>query len=319
MSRRHHDEEDDPQQHNAEPLLPVDGMFTDLFEAIMEPPAWIIKDLLPKGLTLILGPPKLAEKSTMATAMALLVAGIPCRVLPTWLSQVDRDGPVLVFSSEATAGELRHMVEEGMGVLTAEEHTGAIHVADDPGSWRLDDPRASEQLMYWISKMNPRLVVIDVFRDFHSMDEKESAAISRMLRPVRKWAKDTDSSVLLVHHVRKLAEGQSEYTQEDARGSSALIGMADGIIVISPKDDGTKLISTTFKRAGSAKMHIQFGTWGKAAREILGEHDKRVIKALEAGATSADDLASGLKMAKQAVLASLAKLRRNGLLKEEVK
>lgn len=284
----------------------------------MEPPSWIVRDLLPKGLTLILGPPKLAEKSTIAMATALLVAGIPCRVLPPWLSKVDKDGPVLVFSSEATAGELRHMVEEGMGVLTAEEHTGAIHIADDPGSWRLDDPNASAQLMYWINKMNPRLVVIDVFRDFHAMDEKESAAISRMLRPVRKWAKDTNSSILLVHHVRKLADGQTEYSQEDARGSSALVGMADGIIVISPKDDGTKVIQTTYKRAGSQKMHIQLGTWGKAAREVLSEHDKRVIKALEDGATSAEDLAAKLKMAKQAVLASLVKLRRNGLLKEEV-
>lgn len=289
----------------------IEGVFTDLARAIIEPPRWLIEGLIPVGLSTIIGPPKLSEKSTLAMAATCLVAEIPVPVLPDWLSVVERAGPVLVFSSEATAGELRDMTERGM---LAKLKDGAILVADDPGDWRLDDPDGSARLMNWIHKLRPRMVVIDVLRDFHELDEKESAGLNLMLRPIRKWAKDEECGVLVVHHTRKLAEGATEYNAEDSRGSSAFFAMVDGMLVISPKEDGTKKVKGIFKRAPRWEYHLQFGTWGKPGIEVLSADDRQVQKAIADGAKTAEDIAQVMKRRKEDILRIVAKLKRNNML-----
>lgn len=273
-------------------LHPVDGYFTDVFAAKIEPPAWVIKDLLPVGLTIVGGPPKLSKKSTLTLAMAALVAGYRCAVLPEELSQVEMKGPVMMFSFEAMAGELRHTLETEM--LVQGEPDAGILVADIPEEFLLDSDEGYKQIMFWLEERKPRVLIIDPLRNAHTLDEKDSGELVRILVPIRRWAKQNNCAVIVVHHTRKL-EDDREYTPDDLRGSSSLFGLCDGVIMITPTRVPMQFgYYAIYKRGGEWRKTIQlsaYETKGQRAGEALRNIDKQLLKSIEGGADTIRDIA----------------------------
>lgn len=287
-------------------------VFTCLGEAEIIPPKWLIKDLLPPGLVFIGAPPK-AGKSTFEMILTLLVSGHQCAALPPYLSVVEQSGTVIGFSYEATAGELRHMCEEGLGTMVKDDKS--ILIADDPWLFRLDDVDGAARLMGWLEERKPKMCFLDPLRDFHSLDEKDSGDMIRLLRPLQRWAKDHDSALVVVHHTKKKEEG--DYTPNDLRGSSAIFGAADAVIIMTPKPDGMTTISATFKRAASWERTIRIASYGAAAmqpEEGLDDVARDVLKLLRGGATSQDGIAKQLKLRRQRVTEAIALLEQVGLL-----
>lgn len=270
--------------------------FTDLASAAPLPPKWVVENLLPPGLTILGAPPK-SSKSTFAMALACLVSDHECLALPPSMRTVRAQGRVLVFSYEANAGELRHMVERGLKVRL---HSG-IKVADDPFNWRLDDPDALEALMEWlegagleegedVDAMRPRLVIFDPLRNFHSLDEKDSGDMIRLLAPLRSWAVDNDAAVLVVHHTRKPSEETKGATYDplDLRGSGALFGIADAVLMLTPKKSGHLTLSATFKRAPSYEVRFTFGAYGvEDGAEVIDEKVRLFCNLIGQGAAHA--------------------------------
>jgi len=294
------------------PLRETEEVFTDLGEAEIVPPKWLIKDLLPPGLVFIGAPPK-AGKSTFEMILCLLVAGFKCKALPPYLSVVESAGTVMGFSYEATAGELRHMCEEGLGTKVSNDKS--ILIADDPWLFRLDDIDGASRLMGWLEERQPKLCFLDPLRDFHSLDEKDSGDMIRLLRPLQRWAKDHDSALVVVHHTKKKDEG--DYTANDLRGSSAIFGAADAVLILSPKPDGMTTISATFKRAASWERTIRIASYGQAEmqpEEGLDDVAKSVLKLLRGGAISQDAIARQLKTRRQRVTEAIALLEQVGIL-----
>lgn len=263
-------------------LEPYEGVFQDLAEAKIIPPKWVITDLLPVGLTFLAAPPK-SGKSTLTLAASTLVAGFKCPVLPPFLSHVPQDGIVMVFSYEAEAGELRYMVEMEMGIPLT--NNGSILVADDPWKFRLDDPEGLKQMLFWLNQYKPKLVILDPLRDFHSKDEDDSGEMNRLLRPLRTWGIKNDSAFVVVHHTKKPGEGQTKYGFSDMRGSSALYGIADGVLICSPieKQTNTISITTKFKKGKAWERTIQMAVYedkDRTASEMLTELDKQMWQGL---------------------------------------
>lgn len=298
----------------ADPKEPIEGVFTDLGSATMEPPNWIIEDVLPVGLTFVGAPPK-SSKSTLTLALALLVAGYKSNVLPKRFGKVRKTGPVMIFSAEATAGELRHMIEASMGVGV--EPDESILVCDDPFEWRLDDADGLRKLLFWLEERQPQLLVIDPLRDFHAMDEKESGDMNRLLRPVQRWAKLNQTAAIVVHHSKKpQEENKSRYNPNDLRGSGALFGLADAVLMLSPsKGDGEYIVNATFKRAKAWERTIRPAIYqyrGEPAIEVLTEWDERVLKAWRADIRSAQGISTALSLPIPAVREALGKLSEMG-------
>lgn len=292
--------------------VPLESSFTDLSDAIIEPPDWVIENLLPPGLVFVAGGPK-SLKSTLTAAMAALVAGFKCEALPADLSTVKHGGPVMMFSYEATAGELKDMLESGMRTPVK---PGSIFVCDDPFAYRLDDEGSTDQLLSWLRAKDPRLVVLDPLRDLHSLDEKDSGDMNRLLRPLRKWAVEAKSSLVIVHHARKLTEGKTIATPEDIRGSSAIFGKADGVLVLTRRDMNTAMVNihAVFKRARGWERTIELAAYGgEAARDRIGDVDKLVWNLAKEG-TGAVDIAGQIHISTQEVHERVAKLKRAGLL-----
>lgn len=291
---------------------PTEGVFQDLGAAIKMPPEWILDELVPVGLGFLGGPPK-SKKSTVAMALACTIAGWDCRALPPFMRVTKRTGPSLVFSMEASAGELRHMVEEGL--YTETKPDGSILVADSPWDFRLDDPFGMTTLMRWLKDADPRLVIIDPLRDMHAIDENDSGEMNRLLRPLHRWAVKNSASVLILHHTTKPGEGQGTYKAMNLRGTGALYGMADYVLMLTPQ--GEKLhIEATFKRAEKWERTIVMRSYGQtnSATEVLGDVDKMVLKAHEAGAILPHEVAINTHISVLAAIESLKKLQRNGLI-----
>lgn len=266
--------------------MPIEGTFSDLAEAEISEPVWVIKDILPAGIVFLAGPPK-TMKSTLEMAFSVVVAGLQTNCLPAEMLQLGSEpGLVMGLSAEATAGELRHMVEVGMRLKVPDDRR--ILIADDPWSFRLDDPDGLEQILAWLENRKPKLFWLDPLRDFHSLDEKDSGAINRLLRPIQRWAKANGSCFMVVHHTRKKAQDdKSDYDAGDMRGTTALFGIADGVIMITPRQGGKLYLRGTYKRGPEWERTVQLRLWGmepevdlEAAIALLLGKERQVLCAL---------------------------------------
>ncbi len=307
--------DDEPNAGASDELAPYEGHFTSLIHASALPPKWVIADLIPEGLVLVGGPPKEAKKSTLTMAVMGLVAGYEGRVLPEEF-RVESPGPVLVFSFEATAGEMRYVMQNELGIQLKDDD--GILVADRPEDFLLDSATGMTNILYWLDARRPRLVIIDPLRNAHTLDEKDSGDLVRILMPLRRWAKENHCAVIVVHHTRKLAEKDADraYTAMDMRGSSALYGLADGVIMITPRPQPmTFIYQASFKRGVPWERTIMlaaYETKGQVPGEALRPLDLTVIKILEHGFTRLDDIARESNLARQTIKERLDHLVRIG-------
>src|SRR3990167_3555146 len=135
------------------------------------------------------------------------------------------------FSPEASAGELRHMAEEGLGIDLPEDD--GILIADDPWLFQLDDETGVKKLLFWLKRKNVKLAWLDLFAEFHSLEEKDARSMIQIIRPLHRYAKENNISIVFVHHTRKKTgedQALATYTAMDLRGSSALFGKMDGVL-----------------------------------------------------------------------------------------
>lgn len=298
-------------------LPDLDDFWCEVGGAEMKPPEWIIEDVLPPGLVIVGGPAK-SMKTTVSIGLANLISGHPCGLLPPFMSKAVRTGRVMLLEAEHDAGELRYMIEKDMGVALRPD--GSVMCARDPSEFRLDDPGALKRLMGWLDAYKPRLFMIDPLREFHESEEKDSGEMQRLMRPLRRWALENGSCVLCIHHTSKPGEGHTgSYSPLELRGSSAFSGMANGMLMVTPRSDGVVTITSKFKRGASYERTIQLGIWGQRASELLSGNDASVLRVIASSAWPMDKLptsaniAASLKRDLRSVSTSLALLRRNGL------
>lgn len=295
-------------------LRPIEGHFIDLFAAQKKKPVWVIDEVITSGLTIMIGPAKDSYKSTVALAMAALIAEFPHTALPPdWVAKLH--GPVMIFSAEADEGELLEVAEDGMGIKG--ERNEAILVALHPDDFRLDDEDAVEQMLAWVNARDPRMVILDPLANFHMLEEKDAVQMIRILRPLRKWAKENDAVFLVVHHPRKVEEGRN-YTTNDVRGTSAIFGLCDNILVITPgKDPYEILMERKGKKGKPWTKAFQLGIWdrkGKNSGPSLRAVDKLIIRGIMHGFTSTSDLSMHLNISEKSLMERIMSLQRAGFM-----
>ncbi len=291
--------------------------FQDAALATPEPPKWVIPSLLPVGATILGGPSK-SLKSVLATAMGLVVAELLAprhQVWPPEWCKADRTGNVLHFPAETTAGGIHYLADEEMAG-GRKWLTGRYFVWDEPMQAQLDTDEGQHRLRTGLYYYEPRLVILDPLRNFHSFDnENDSGPIVKLIMPLQKWALKHEAALLIVHHTSKPAQGQQEYKDDHLRGTGAFKGLMDGIIMVTPRDDANSstLITTRFRRGGVEKRELTLGVHGRVYSEVLALDDERVLKLIEAGATM-DQVAGQLRCSKTDLVDAYARLAKKGLI-----
>jgi hypothetical protein len=196
----------------------------DLLSWELPPVRWTIPEILPEGLTLLAGKPKLG-KSWLALSVALSIAA----------------GGVALGAQPVAKGDVLYLaLEDNARRLQSRARRLLVSMTDTPNNleFALDWPRLGEGGLAYLEeylKAHPdlRLVVIDTWaRVAPSSGERRCSQYEgdyESLTPLKRLADIYHVSILAVHHLRKT--GSSDVLDEII-GSTGVTGAVDGMLIL---------------------------------------------------------------------------------------
>jgi hypothetical protein len=207
-----------PQERNGWPKTLTAA---ELLGLQLPPIRWSVQGLLPEGVTLLAGKPKLG-KSWMALGIAIAIStgGVALGTRPVEM------GDVLYMALEDNYRRLRKRLEK----LLTNEAPERLHIVTQ---WPRMDEGGAEALERWLeAHPDTRLVVVDNLKRVRprtspnrSIYEADYEALEAMQRLAAKY----EVSILVVHHLRKLGAADP---LDEISGSTGLSGGADGVLVL---------------------------------------------------------------------------------------
>jgi hypothetical protein len=189
---------------------------------------FIIRDIIPAGLTLLVGAPKMG-KSWLTLLMAESVAmGLPLFGYHAVKS------PVLYYTLEDSFRRCKFRLNK-------------INSGWSPHFYLSEEARGTIDIMNGIRSTKARLVFIDTFMAFSDIEDNNSyAETTRKVRELKRIADAMDVAIVIVHHKKKGGGKDGSDWMEEGIGSQGLVGAADCVIGLQRKrgeDDATLLIS----------------------------------------------------------------------------
>lgn len=259
---------------------PIEHAFQPVGDAQINAPKWIIKNVIPTGLTLYISPPK-QFKSTTLLHWALRCLGKNSTALPEHLSKCERPGPVIMISTETTAGTIKFDALFGLRVHILS--SDPLYAQTDPFAFRLDNPDNMLELLYWLKRIKPSMLVIDPLRNSHGVDENDAGEMVQLVQPLQQYAIKNDMALVIVHHMKKppdKAKAEDMLKPDMARGTGALFGLADGLLsqIVTGAAKGETLdedalpqliIAGTFKRGKPLWEEVELNVeWTKMKLDV---------------------------------------------------
>lgn len=224
-----------------------------------DPLTWLAGDLLLEGGAAILGGQPKSFKSFLSLELCVAVAtATPC----AGRFPVARAGPVLLLSAEDPDA----VVVERLAALARSRGVGIealdIDLFVEPAI-RLPD--GLDRLTATVERASPRLLVLDPLIRIHRADENSAAEMSVILDGLRNLARQTRTTVLLVHHSRKASAASGGAA---LRGSSDLWAFGDTNLYLRKLDGGEVLELRVEHRAASPPppLRLELVTAGDEAR-----------------------------------------------------
>lgn len=207
----------------------------DLMAADFPEARWAIPRVVPEGLTLFAGPPKIGKSWLMLGAAVAVASGGKA------FGSVDvEQGGVLYVALEDPA---RRLAQRLAVVLEGSVAPAGLDFAT---TWPLLHDGGADQLDEHLDEhVDTRLVVVDVFvkaRGTTSDREDRYQADYRAMSWLKEVADRHQVAVVAVHHVRKQA---SEDFVDTVSGTNGLAGAADTILVLARS-----------RGAADAKLHV---------------------------------------------------------------
>jgi len=221
---------------NVKPLkgavqLPA-GIFSaaELQGRVFPPIKWIVPDILPEGLTLLAGKPKLG-KSWLALDIAVAVASGG-----SVLGRECEPGPVLCLALEDNQRRLQKRLQLVAGSTPwpgdLEFHT----------EWPRGDA-GLERMRDWVNaRPGSRLTIVDTLAVVRPPSQGNQSVHSNdyaALRGMHQLANEHGISVLVVHHVRK-ADAEDPF--DTVSGSTGLTGAADSTLILTRRESDSSVI-----------------------------------------------------------------------------
>jgi hypothetical protein len=248
-------------------------------------PRWAVHGLIPEGLTLLAGAPKLG-KSWLALGMACAIArGAPV------LGKIDTaPGPVLYCALEDTPRRLKSRLQ----ILGGTAPAGLSITTALP-----EMPLAVDLIAEWLDEhRDARLVVVDVLGKIRPAAGTNSDRYEhdyRVIGHLKRLADNYSVAVVVVTHTRKMADGDVFNT---VTGSTGLTGAADTTLVLQrARNAMTAALHVTGRDVEESEYALTFdasrGAWdldGQALAEAaaraaelratagLGEDSARVVE-----------------------------------------
>ncbi|MEM1770173.1 MAG: AAA family ATPase [Nitrososphaerota archaeon] len=123
--------------------------------------------------------------------------------------------------------------------------------------WRLDKKDAIAKLKNLILSNGYGLLILDNWTVLTSIvEENKATEVSNILTKLRKTAYETNSTILLIHHLRK-GMAYATHDLDELRGSSVIVNEAD-VVYILEKDNitGLRIMKTVKNRLNDDSLNI---------------------------------------------------------------
>jgi hypothetical protein len=210
---------------------------------------WAVKDLVPQGVMFLAGAPKVG-KSWLALDMAVSVASGE-----KFLDKLTVDqGPVLYLALEDTSRRLQNRLGK---ILNGKPAPDALTLATQcpPIS-----AGGLELIRQWLSgHQDARLIIIDVWAKIRGPVTSSGsvyAADYAAVTAIKKLADQHDVAIVLIHHLRKMAD--DDYLNE-LSGTLGLPAAADTIAGLKrERGDFDATLSITGRDVEESKLAMKF-------------------------------------------------------------
>lgn len=258
------------------PAMPVGITAAALKSKTFKPIAWVVMNLIPDGLTILAGKPKLGKSWLMLDVAVAVAQG-------GWvLDEKVAQGDVLYCALEDNERRLK----QRMGKL--------CHLGEWPPRLTFWTELAKveegglDQLKAWVDSVtNPRLIVIDVFTKVRRQKGGQEGVYDAdylAASPLKRLADNTGVAVVVVHHLRKMAADADPL--DAVSGSTGLTGAADTILVLNRGSEGVTLygrgrdIEEVEKAVQFVRDTCRWSMLGDAREVRLSDERKAILDAL---------------------------------------
>lgn len=289
------------QQQQPEPETPS-GALTVFTAAALQsktfaPIQWIAPEILPEGLTLLCGKPKLG-KSWAALDLACAVAEGG-----QFLGAVCEQGSVLYLALEDNQRRLQDRMTK------IRPDTGwPISLSFAVESQRINEGGLTAMERWLDESDRPRLIIADTLATIRPSNagKDDYKADYAALRDLHKLASERRIGVLVVHHVRK-ADAEDVY--DTVSGSTGLTGAADATLIFGVRtgETGTEIILhgkgrdiKGFQHAVEFdESHCRWKHLGDPDTVFVSDNRRLILAALEDRCNSPSEIAAhtGLSLA----------------------
>lgn len=198
---------------------------SDLLKQDFQPVQWAVRDLLPEGVSILSGDPKLGKSWLVLQACIAVATGSPL-----WNGRLpETRGDALYLSLEDNDRRLKRRLEKLIPKFPKIESIGGLHYATE---W----PRAEEgvkAIAEWLREHpNARMVAIDTISAFRDSDPGRKTAyahdyeVGQMLKPL---SREFSCAIVLVMHNRKQQASEALHM---VSGTQGLTGSVDNVLVM---------------------------------------------------------------------------------------
>ncbi|MCB0111998.1 MAG: AAA family ATPase, partial [Caldilineaceae bacterium] len=288
----------------------------DLLSTEFPDPKWAIPGLLPAGLVVLAGRPKLG-KSWLSLQMAVAV-GTGGVVLNR---KVDA-GKVLYLALEDNPRRLQDRLSKQQSIKSA--------AVDFHFEWpalveKRGDARGTDLLLTAVNTNGYNLVIIDtISRALGHADQLDQADMNVAFGKLQRMAIERDICLLLVDHHRKSAGGVGDVI-DDVMGATSKVGVADAAIgIYRERGQSNATLKVSGRDVDDQELAIQFDRdlfcWqllGNAAGVKADTIQSDILDTLEelGGSATMARLAKALNKDRSNIRKELVELVNKGLLR----
>jgi 5S rRNA maturation endonuclease (ribonuclease M5) len=270
----------------------------------VSPIRYLIKNMLPEGLCLLVGRPKIG-KSWLGLDMALAVARGGRAIRTTAVEKSD----VLYLALEDGERRMKNRLET---ISSDVELPGELNVFFD---WPKMDEGGLTRLDEYLRR-NPgcRFVIIDTLQKvkgkpgFNSNAyESDYAALSGLQR----LALDRCACILLIHHRRKSG---GDDILDSVSGSVGITGAADAILILERgRGDADAVLHITGRDVLESRLALQFagGQWsllGDVEEYAVADTRRKILEVLQSGPMLPKEISKVTGINSQAIRTTLYRM-----------
>ena len=292
------------------------GIFTaaDLQGVEFPPINWVVPGVLPEGLSILAGKPKLG-KSWLALDIALAVAGGG-----SVLGRECDPGPVLYLALEDNQRRLQRRLNH------IEPHLSWPADLELNTRWPRLDQGGLKAIEQWLkTRDGAKLVIVDtlaVVRPAGKATDSLHSTDYAALRGLHQLASNTSIAIIVIHHLRK-ADADDPFDQ--VSGSTGLTGAADTTLILTRREsDGGCILYGRGRDLEEFEIGLEFDAptcrWrdlGDPVEAFASDTRSAIFEAIRAGHNTPAKIRDFTNLDHELVKKTLQRMARSGDLKKE--